>query len=43
MLGGIAVIKSLIIPNITYVASVTELDDTYMYIAKFKSLVYKFI
>ena len=41
MLGRITVVKSLIIPNITYVASVTTLDKEYL--AKFKRLIFSFI
>ena len=41
MLGRITVVKSLIIPNITYVASVTTLDKEYL--AKFKRLIFRFI
>ena len=41
MIGKITVVKSLIIPNITYVASVTTLDKET--ISKFKSIIYDFI
>ena len=41
MLGKITLVKSLILPNITYVASVTEIDKEYL--AKFKKIIYSFI
>ena len=41
MLGKITLVKSLILPNITYVASVTEIDNEYL--AKFKKIIYSFI
>ena len=41
MVGKIMIVKSLIIPNITYVASVTNLDKEY--VSKFKTMIYKFI
>jgi len=34
-------VKSLIIPNITYVASTTNIDKEY--ISKFKTMIYNFI
>jgi hypothetical protein len=34
-------VKSLIIPNVTYVASVTNIDKEY--VSKFKTMIYKFI
>jgi hypothetical protein len=34
-------VKSLIIPNVTYVASVTNIDKKY--VSKFKTMIYKFI
>ena len=41
MVGKIMIAKSLIIPNITYVASVTNIDKEY--VSKFKTMIYKFI
>ena len=41
MVGRIMIVKSLIIPNITYVASVTNIDIEY--VSKFKTMIYKFI
>jgi hypothetical protein len=41
MIGKIMIAKSLIIPNITYVASVTNIDKEY--VSKFKTIIYKFI
>ena len=41
MVGRIMIVKSLIIPNITYVASVTNIDKEY--VSKFKTMIYKFI
>ena len=41
MLGRITVAKSLLIPNITFIGSVTKLDKTY--VSKFKKLIYDFI
>ena len=41
MVGKIMIVKSLIIPNITYVASVTNIDKEY--VSKFKTMIYKFI
>jgi hypothetical protein len=35
------IVKSLIIPNITYVASITNIDKEY--VSKFKTMIYKFI
>ena len=41
MVGRIMIVKSLIIPNITYVKSVTNIDNEY--VSKFKTMIYKFI
>ena len=41
MIGRITVIKSLIIPNITYIASVTDINKGHL--KPFKSLIYKYI
>ena len=43
MVGRIMIVKSLIIPNITYmyVASATNIDKEY--VSKFKTMIYKFI
>jgi hypothetical protein len=41
IVGRIMLVKSLIIPNVTYVASVTNIDKKY--VSKFKTMIYKFI
>jgi hypothetical protein len=41
MVGRIMLVRSLIIPNITYVASVTKIDKECA--SKFKTIIYKFI
>ena len=41
MVGRIMLVKSLIIPNITYVVSTTNIDKEY--ISKFKTMIYNFI
>ena len=41
MVGRIMLVRSLIIPNITYVASVTNIDKECA--SKFKTIIYKFI
>ena len=41
MIGRITVVKSLIIPNITYIASVTDLDKTN--ISKFKKMIFEIL
>jgi hypothetical protein len=38
MVERIMIVKSLIIPNITYVASVTNIDKEY--VSKFKTMIY---
>ena len=41
MVGRIMLVRSLIIPNITYVAPVTKIDKERA--SKFKTIIYKFI
>jgi hypothetical protein len=41
IVGRIMIVKSLIIPNIAYVASATNIDTDY--VSKFKTMIYKFI
>ena len=41
MMGRITVVKTLVLPNITYVATVTDISKDY--ISKFKKLIYNYI
>ena len=43
MVGRIIIVKSLIIPNITYLASVICTNIDKEYVSKFKTMIYKFI